>query len=111
LGNTLLQTGRYTISMSTEAHDISRVPAVHLSGEGVKATFLAIATPAQESGRSYLDVANIGGTYVIRAFDSGLLGELFWVWLLWNDGQVLINSISYGRSACLWLSLRPGISE
>ena len=25
----------------------------------------------------YLDIANIGGTYVIRAFDSGLLGESF----------------------------------
>ena len=76
-GNTLLQPGRYTISMSTEAHDISRVPAIHLSGEGVNATFLAIATPAQESGRNYLEVANIGGTFVIRAFDSGLLGESF----------------------------------
>jgi hypothetical protein len=63
--------------MSTEAHDISHVPVIHLSGEGVDATFLAIATPAHESGRNYLDIANIGGTYVIRAFDSGLLGESF----------------------------------
>ncbi len=76
-GSTLLQPGRYTISMSTEAHDISRVPVIHLSGEGVNAALLAIATPAHESGRNYLDIANIGGTYVIRAFDSGLLGESF----------------------------------
>ena len=38
---------------------------------------LTIATPAHESGRNYLDVANIGGTYVIRAFDAGSLGESF----------------------------------
>jgi hypothetical protein len=76
-GNTLLQPGRYTISMSTEAHEISRVPAIHLSGEGVNLTLLAIAAPAHESGRNYLDIANIGGTYVIRAFDSGWLGESF----------------------------------
>jgi hypothetical protein len=76
-GNTLLQPGQYTISMAMEPHDISRVPVIHLSGEGVNATFLAIAAPAHESGRNYLDIANIGGTYVIRAFDSGLLGESF----------------------------------
>jgi len=63
--------------MSADASDMSRVPAIHLSGEGVNAAFLAIATPAHESGRNYLDVANIGGTYVIRTFDSGLLGESF----------------------------------
>jgi hypothetical protein len=72
-----LQPGRYTISMNTEPHDISCVPVIHLSGEGANATFLAIATPAHESGRNYLDIANIGGMYVIRAFDSGLLGESF----------------------------------
>jgi hypothetical protein len=48
-----------------------------ISAANGKATFLAIATPAQESGRNYLEIANIGGTYVIRAFDSGLLGESF----------------------------------
>jgi hypothetical protein len=76
-GNTLLQPGRYTISMSAKVYDTSGVSVIHLSGEGVNATFLAIATPAPESTRNYLDVANIGGTYVIRAFDSGLLGESF----------------------------------
>jgi hypothetical protein len=76
-GNTLLQPGRYTISMSTEASDISRVPIIHLSGDGVTAAFLAIATPAHQSGRNYLDITSIGGTYVIRAFDSGLLGQSF----------------------------------
>ena len=72
-----MQPGRYTISMSTNASDISRVSAIDLSSEEVNAGFLAIATSAHESGRTYLDIANIGGTYVIRAFDSGLLGELF----------------------------------
>ena len=76
-GDTLLQPGEYTIWMSTEVRDIARVPTIHLSGEGVNATFLAIAKPARESGRNFLDVANIDGTYVIRAFDAGVLGESF----------------------------------
>jgi|SRR5580658_243505 hypothetical protein len=76
-GNTLLQPGQYTIWMSTEVRDIARVPTIHLSGEGVNATFLAIAKPERESGRNYLEVANIDGTYVIRAFDAGMIGESF----------------------------------
>jgi hypothetical protein len=76
-GNTLLQPGQYTIWMSTEARDVAHVPVIHLSGEGINATFLAAARPAKESGRNYLDVANIDGTYVIRAFDAGMLGESF----------------------------------
>jgi hypothetical protein len=59
-----LQRGQYTISMSTDASDISRVSAIHLSSEEVNAGFLAIATSAHESGRNYLDIANIDGTYV-----------------------------------------------
>ena len=42
-GNTLLQPGQYTIWMSTEMRDMAHVPAIHLSGEGVNLTFLAIA--------------------------------------------------------------------
>jgi hypothetical protein len=76
-GNTLLQPGQYTIWMSTEVRDLAHVPVVHLNGQGVNATFLAIARPEKESGRNYLDVANIDGTYVIRAFDAGVLGESF----------------------------------
>jgi hypothetical protein len=76
-GNTLLQPGQYTILMSTEVRDIAHVPTIHVTGEGINATFLAVARPEKESGRSYLTVANIDGTYVIRAFDSGLLGKSF----------------------------------
>lgn len=76
-GDTLLQPGQYTIWMSAEVRDVAHVPVIHLRGEGINATFLAIAKPARESGRNYLDVANIDGTYVIRAFDAGLLGESF----------------------------------
>lgn len=76
-GNTLLQPGQYTIWMSTEVRDLASVPLIHLTGEGVHATFLAVARPDKESGRNYLEVANIDGTYVIRAFDAGLIGESF----------------------------------
>jgi len=76
-GNTLLQPGQYTIWMSTEVRDLASVPVIHLTGEGVHAAFLAVARPDKESGRNYLNVANIDGTYVIRAFDAGLIGESF----------------------------------
>jgi hypothetical protein len=76
-GDTLLQPGQYTISMSTEVRDLAHVPVIHLSGEGIHASFLAVARPEAESGRNFLDVANIDGTYVIRAFDAGTIGESF----------------------------------
>jgi len=76
-GDTLLQPGQYTIWMSAEVHDIAHVPAIHLNGEGVRATFLSVARPEKESGRNYLEIANVGGTYVVRAFDVGSIGESF----------------------------------
>jgi hypothetical protein len=76
-GDKLLQPGQYTIWTSTEVRDIANVPVIHLSGEGVNASYLAIAKPAAESGRNYLDIATIDGTYVIRAFDAGSIGESF----------------------------------
>jgi hypothetical protein len=75
-GDTLLQPGQYTIRMSVSSAD-THVPAFHLSGEGINATFLAVAKPAQESGRNFLEIANVDGTYVIRAFDAGSIGESF----------------------------------
>jgi len=76
-GDTLLQPGQYTIWMISDMHDIAHVPIIHVTGEGVSKTFLAIAKPVQESSRNYLEVTNIDGTYVIRAFDAALLGESF----------------------------------
>jgi len=77
LGNTLLQPGQYTIWMSTEVRDVMHVPVIRVSGEGISATFLAIARPDKQSGRNYLEIANVDGTYVIRAFDAGMIGESF----------------------------------
>ena len=76
-GDKLLPPGQYTIWTSTEARDLTHALAIHLSGEGINAAFLAVARPAEESGRNFLDVANIDGTYVIRAFDAGSIGESF----------------------------------
>lgn len=76
LGDTLLQPGQYSIWMSTD-EDLAQVPVIHLSGEGIQKTVLAIATPQHESGRNYLEIADVNGTYVVRAFDSGLLGKSF----------------------------------
>ena len=76
-GETLLPPGHYSIWMSTEVRDLAHVPAIHLSGEGVTKTFLAISTPRPESGRNYLEIADIDGTYIVRAFDTGYLGRSF----------------------------------
>ena len=76
-GDTLLQPGQYTISMSTDVHELAHVPAIHISGEGVTKTFLTVSKPNEGSGRSYLKIANIEGTYVVRTFSAGLLGRSF----------------------------------
>jgi len=76
-GNTLLQPGQYTFWMDTEEGQLAKVPVVHLEGEGIHVTLLTISRPDRESGRNFLEVADINGAYVIRAFDSGLLGKTF----------------------------------
>jgi hypothetical protein len=76
-GDTLLQPGQYSIWMSTEVRDLVQVAQIHLSGEGVTKTFAAISTPKRESGRSDLQIADMDGTYVVRAFETGLLGRSF----------------------------------
>lgn len=77
VGDTLLQAGHYRIWMSTNVRDLASVPAIHVSGEGVEKTLLAISKPQRESGRNYLELADIDGTYVVRAFDAGVLGKSF----------------------------------
>jgi len=77
LGNTLLQPGQYTIWTSAEVTDLEHVPVVHLSGEGINRTFLAIAKPDTADSRNFLEIADIDGTYVVRAFDAGAIGKTF----------------------------------
>jgi hypothetical protein len=72
-GDTLLQPGQYTISMRTG----TLVQAIHLSGEGVSSIFLTTSNPRRESRRNYLEVADVAGTHVVRAFDVGTLGKSF----------------------------------
>jgi hypothetical protein len=69
-GDTLLQPGQYTISMTTGAQDLARTPVIHLSGQGVTRTFLTISNPRRESLRNYLEVADVDGTHVVRAFGT-----------------------------------------
>jgi hypothetical protein len=76
LGNTLLQPGQYSIWISPEG-EFGEMPVIHLSGEGIRTTVLAIATPQHESSRNFLEIADVNGTYVVRAFDAGLLGKSF----------------------------------
>lgn len=75
-GNTLLQPGQYTLWMNAEVHSLQHVPILHLTGEGVNLSFLTVARP-DESKSNYLEMANIDGTYVVRAFDAGIIGQSF----------------------------------
>jgi len=76
-GDTLLQPGQYSIWMSTETRDVAHTPIIHLSGEGITKAFLTVARPGRESGRNYLEMVEVDGTYVVRAFDAGAIGESF----------------------------------
>ena len=77
VGNTLLPAGHYKIWMSTDVHDLASGPAIHVRGEGVEKSFLAISAPQRESSRNCLEVVDIDGTYVVLAFDAGILGRSF----------------------------------
>jgi len=76
-GDTLLPAGQYKVWLSTAAKDLETVSAIHLTGQGVRKTFLAISTSRRETERNYLEIADMGGVYVVRAFDSGTLGKSF----------------------------------
>jgi hypothetical protein len=76
-GDTLLPAGQYKVWLSTDAKDLETVSAIHLTGQGVRKTFLAISTSRRETERNYLEIADMGGVYVVRAFDSGTLGKSF----------------------------------
>ena len=76
-GDTLLPAGQYKVWMSTDAKELATVSAFHLTGQGLEKTFLAIATSRRETKRDYLEIADLGGVYVVRAFDAGTLGKSF----------------------------------
>ena len=76
-GDTLLEAGHYSISMSTEMRDLDYTQRIRVSGEGVSKTFLAISKPIPESGRNCLKITGMDGTYVVTAFDTGVLGRSY----------------------------------
>jgi hypothetical protein len=76
-GDTLLQSGHYSIRISTEVRDLDHALAIEVIGEGVTKTFLTISMPERESERNYLKIADVDGTYVVRALDAGMLGRSF----------------------------------
>jgi len=76
-GDALLQPGQYMVWMSTEASELAKTSVIHVSGEGVSKTFLAIGRPKPQSGKSYLEITDMDGTYVVNALDAGSLGRSF----------------------------------
>ena len=76
-GDTLLQPGHYSISMSTDVRDLAYTQTIRVSGEGVAKTFLAISKPTPESGRNCLKITGMQGAYVVSSFDAGTLGRSY----------------------------------
>ena len=77
VGDALLRSGHYSIRISTQVHDLDHVLAIQISGEGVTKTFLTISKPQRESENNFLRIADLDGTYVLRALDAGMLGRSF----------------------------------
>ncbi|MGO4883919.1 MAG: hypothetical protein ACLP59_24315 [Bryobacteraceae bacterium] len=72
--DTLLPAGEYTLSVG---RNLNGVPVFNLRGEGVIATFFGPAVAADVNGPSQLKLDGIEGTYVVREFDSGSVGQSF----------------------------------
>ena len=104
-GDTLLQPGQYTIWMSAEARD--RAPAIHVSGEGVTKTFFGISKPTPESGRNCLKMIPVDGTYVVSAFDTGVLGKSFSFGMTKNVRNKMLGA-SAGPSIAVPVSTAAG---
>jgi hypothetical protein len=90
---------QYKVWLSTDAKDLETVSAIHLTGQGVRKTFLAISTSRRETERNYLEIADMGGVYVVRAFDSGTLGKSFGFGVTKNVKMKALDA-----------QVRPGIS-
>src|SRR5579871_4245385 len=76
-GDTLLQAGHYTIWMSTEVRDAAYTQQIHVAGEGIAKTVLATSKAIRESGRTSLQLATMGGAYVLSSVDTGTLGRSY----------------------------------
>jgi hypothetical protein len=108
-GDTLLQPGQYSISISTEVRDLAYVQKISVSGEGVSKTFLAISKPTPESGRNCLKITRIADdTYVVDTFDTGVLGRSFSFGMTKNVRNKMLRA-SAGPSIALPVSTAAGL--
>jgi len=75
LGNATLNPGDYQI-ITPEA--VGGVDVVYVYGNGkLQATLPLYAGPQPETGRSYLELVNVGGTYFVRKYNAGMSGQEF----------------------------------
>jgi len=106
-GDSLLQPGQYSISMGTDVRDLAYVQKIHVSGEGVSKTFLAISKPTPESGRNCLKITRI---YDIR---GGRIRHRRprQIILVWHDKNVRKKMLraSAGPSIALPVSTAAGL--
>ncbi len=70
----LLQPGEYTLTLD---RSLAGIQLVHVRGEGATATFLTPAGSEESYGHSCFKVDEVNGSYIIREFDSGLLGRSY----------------------------------
>ena len=108
-GDTLLQPGHYTISMSTQVRDLAYTQKIHVSGEGMSKTFLAISTPTPESGRNCLKITRIDDdTYVLATFSTGAVGRSYSFGLTRNVRNKMLRA-SAGPSIAVPVSTAAGL--
>jgi hypothetical protein len=75
VGNVTLNPGEYRISAPEV---VNNVHVVYLYGDGkVKATMPASVGMNPESGRSYLELVNVGGVYFVQKYNAGLSGRTY----------------------------------
>jgi hypothetical protein len=74
-GNAMLQPGEYRMTISSP---VTSINVIYLYGGGkVQATLPALTDTQELSDRSYLQLANVGGTYFVTKYISGVNGKTY----------------------------------
>jgi hypothetical protein len=74
-GNAMLQPGEYRMTVPSP---VKSIYVIYLSGGGkVQATLPAVIDTQELSDRSYLELENVGGTYFVRKYISGVTGKAY----------------------------------
>jgi len=74
-GNAILPPGEYRMTVPSP---ITPINVIYLHGDGkVQATLPALTDTQELSDRSYLQLVNVGGTYFVAKYISGVSGKTY----------------------------------